>query len=110
MRRVDFFPLPHVLADECEVIRKATWMPAPTLHVWQCEVCGTRQASERAERCHKCSTSHLDMRKLTSEVITDVEMKRHHERVRTNPEEFVRVADLFREAYANVERRKREAA
>jgi hypothetical protein len=110
LRRVDFFPLPNILQVECEELRKASWTPGETLHVWLCEICDTTQASERAERCHKCGGSQLNMSKLTSEVTTNVEMKRYHERIKTNPEEFVRVGDIFKEAEANVARRKKGQA
>jgi hypothetical protein len=110
LRRSQFFPMPHTLQAECEDIRKQTWVVSPSLHVWQCDVCGTTQASERAESCMLCKASHMDMVRLTPETTSDVDMKRYHERIRSNPEEFVRVADLFREAYDNVARRKMENA
>lgn len=110
LRSSDFFPLPRALETECEAQRKASWTPAAEIHVWECGSCDTRQASERAENCHKCHAIHLDMHRLTGEATTDVEMKKYHDRIRTNPEEFVRVDDIFREATANVARRKGNAA
>lgn len=56
----------------------------------------------------RCGGSPYDMDRLTPDPVTDVEMKRYHERIRSNPEEFVRVADIFREAHANVAARKLE--
>jgi hypothetical protein len=110
LRRVDFFPLPHALLAECEALRKSSWIAKPSDHIWECEVCATRQASQTAERCHFCGASHLDMRRLTPEAITNMEMKRYHERIKSHPEEFVRVKEIFRTAYENAARRKWEAA
>lgn len=100
LHRVDFYPLPRVIEDECEALRRQTWQYKPTMHVWECEACHTTQASERAENCCYCKGSSLNMKRLTSEPDTNVEMKRYYERIKTHPEDFVRVGDIFKEVMA----------
>lgn len=107
IRRSDFFPLPNAISAECESMKREKFFSGPSIHIWECRLCFTRQASVDAQDCHKCHGHRFEQERLTPEKETSVDMKRYHESIRTNPERFVKIGDLFREAAANVLRRRR---
>ena len=104
LRASDFFPLPQHIADECSNLKiMASELPGTRLRIYRCTACAYSFAAEtQPHACQECG-SPLAFAAGGSD--SSAEMRRYHEEIRTRPENFVRIEDLFREAYENVARR-----
>jgi hypothetical protein len=102
LRRSQFFPLPYAIEEECLQTKiMASELPGTRMKVFECPACHHRLASlDRVTKCQECGAEVKMV--YDGRGGSDVEMKRFHERQRTNPEDFVSIAEIMKDALARV--------
>ena len=101
LRRADFFPLPKEIASECRALKQlSTSSPGSNFGLWRCDDCSVLYAGiDPPVICRGCGSVQITQT-AEAEQYDDVAHLKYLDRIKKHPEQFVRVADVFREVAA----------